>query len=97
MADDEATMADLFDHLVRAQILLWNAVDGRLRDVHDLPLSWFEPMRVVAGRDHARSTTSPPRCSSPTAGRANSSTASPRPGISTATAIPRTAARRGSN
>ncbi|MBE7160702.1 MAG: winged helix-turn-helix transcriptional regulator [Williamsia herbipolensis] len=51
---DETVAAELFDHLVRAQILLWNAVDGRLRDVHDLPLSWFEPMRVVAGRDHAR-------------------------------------------
>ncbi|WP_299568928.1 MarR family winged helix-turn-helix transcriptional regulator [uncultured Williamsia sp.] len=54
MDDDTAIVADLFDHLVRAQILLWNAVDGRLRADHDLPLSWFEPMRVIASRDHAR-------------------------------------------
>lgn len=54
MDDDTTIVADLFDHLVRAQILLWNAVDARLRAEHDLPLSWFEPMRVVARGDHPR-------------------------------------------
>ncbi|MEH3155855.1 MAG: MarR family transcriptional regulator [Gordonia paraffinivorans] len=53
MYDDDVA-DEFFDHLVRAQILLWNAVDGRLREDHDLPLSWFEPMRVVAAHDHAR-------------------------------------------
>ena len=46
--------AEVFDRLVRVQILLWNAVDRRLRDDHDLPLAWFESMRVVARLDQAR-------------------------------------------
>ncbi|WP_410874562.1 MarR family winged helix-turn-helix transcriptional regulator [Nocardia sp. A7] len=46
--------AELFDRLVRVQILLWNAVDARLRNDHDLPLTWLEPMRVVARLDHPR-------------------------------------------
>src|SRR2546426_642527 len=42
--------ARVFDRLVRVEILLWNAVDHRLRNDHDLPLAWFEAMRIV-GRD----------------------------------------------
>jgi len=52
--DDEDTRAAFFDHLVRTQILLWNALDARLRAEHDLPLSWFEPMRVIDGQEYAR-------------------------------------------
>ena len=44
----------LFDRLVRAQIVVWNALDARLRADHDLPLTWFEPMRVIGRRGTAR-------------------------------------------
>ncbi|MFD6196114.1 MarR family winged helix-turn-helix transcriptional regulator [Mycobacteriaceae bacterium NPDC060252] len=43
-------MADLelmFRELVRWEIGLWNAVDVRLRNDFDLPLSRYEPMRVI--------------------------------------------------
>ncbi|GAA2048172.1 MarR family winged helix-turn-helix transcriptional regulator [Williamsia deligens] len=50
--DDDAFA--VFDRLVRVQILLWNAVDAELRREHDLPLTWFEPMRVIARRGTAR-------------------------------------------
>ncbi len=52
VADDRP--AEVFDRLVRVQILLWNGVDDRLREEHDLPLTWFELMRVVARLDQAR-------------------------------------------
>jgi DNA-binding MarR family transcriptional regulator len=44
-------MADLkvlFSELIRFETELWNAVDTRLRRAHDLPLTWFEPMHVMA-------------------------------------------------
>jgi DNA-binding MarR family transcriptional regulator len=37
----------LFSDLVRLETELWDAVDHRLRNDHDLPLSWFEPMQVI--------------------------------------------------
>lgn len=37
----------LFSDLVRVEIDLWNAVDRKLREVHDLPLTWFEPMQAI--------------------------------------------------
>jgi DNA-binding MarR family transcriptional regulator len=40
-------LADLFSDVVRLETELWDLVDHRLRDDHDLPLSWFEPMQVV--------------------------------------------------
>lgn len=43
-------MTDLlvfFGALVRLEIELWDAVDARLRHDHDLPLSRFEPLRVI--------------------------------------------------
>ncbi|PXX61537.1 DNA-binding MarR family transcriptional regulator [Nocardia tenerifensis] len=43
----EEDLVDLFDHLVRVEILLWNAVERRLRDDHAMPLPWFEMMRVA--------------------------------------------------
>lgn len=50
-------MADLeliFSELVRWQIELWNAVDARLRTDFDLPLSRYEPMRVIERRGQCR-------------------------------------------
>jgi DNA-binding MarR family transcriptional regulator len=44
-------MADLrvlFSELIRFETDLWNAVDARLRSEHDLRLTWFEPMHVMA-------------------------------------------------
>jgi DNA-binding MarR family transcriptional regulator len=38
----------LFSDLVRLETELWDLVDHRLRSDHDLPLSWFEPMQVIA-------------------------------------------------
>ncbi|MFD6161784.1 MarR family winged helix-turn-helix transcriptional regulator [Nocardia sp. NPDC060256] len=43
----EARLVELFDQLVRVEILLWNAVERRLRDDHAMPLPWFEMMRVA--------------------------------------------------
>lgn len=50
-------MTDLdtvFTDLVRYQIGLWNGVDARLRADHDLPLSHFEPLQIVARREGCR-------------------------------------------
>lgn len=47
-------LATVFTDLVRFQIELWNAVDARLRADHDLPLSWYEPMQIVADRESCR-------------------------------------------
>jgi MarR family transcriptional regulator, organic hydroperoxide resistance regulator len=44
----------LFRDLVRLQIELWNAVDVRLRADHELPLTWFEPLSVIARRPGCR-------------------------------------------
>jgi DNA-binding MarR family transcriptional regulator len=38
----------VFDDVVRLETELWNAVECRLRDEHDLALTWFEVTRVVA-------------------------------------------------
>ena len=40
-------LLDLFNDIVRLEIELWNAVERRLRDEHDVALSWFEVMNVV--------------------------------------------------
>jgi DNA-binding MarR family transcriptional regulator len=50
-------MTDLdtvFTDLVRYQIGLWNAVDARLRADHDLQLSHFEPLQIIASRQGCR-------------------------------------------
>jgi DNA-binding MarR family transcriptional regulator len=47
-------VATIFTDLVRYQIELWNAVDSRLRVDHDLPLSRFEPMQIIAQRESCR-------------------------------------------
>ncbi len=38
----------VFSELVRLETELWNAADARLRADFDLPLSRYEPMRVIA-------------------------------------------------
>src|SRR6266704_5632488 len=38
----------LFSELTHFETDLWNVVDARLRSVHDLPLTWFEPMQVMS-------------------------------------------------
>lgn len=44
----------LFDDLVRVEILLWDAVDRRLRDELGLPLGRAEVLRVVAATEACR-------------------------------------------
>lgn len=38
----------VFSDLLRLETELWDAVAARLRAAHDLELSWFEPMQVIA-------------------------------------------------
>jgi DNA-binding MarR family transcriptional regulator len=47
-------LKQLFNELIRFETELWNAVDARLRLEHDLRLTWFEPMQVMADRDACR-------------------------------------------
>jgi DNA-binding MarR family transcriptional regulator len=50
-------MADLervFSELVRLETELWNAADARLRADFNLPLSRYEPMRVIERRGSCR-------------------------------------------
>jgi DNA-binding MarR family transcriptional regulator len=44
----------LFTELVRFETELWNALDVRLRRDFDLPMTRFEPMRVIADRGACR-------------------------------------------
>ena len=41
-------LRELFNDLIRFEIELWDAVDARLKNEHDLPLTHFEPMSVIA-------------------------------------------------
>jgi DNA-binding MarR family transcriptional regulator len=50
----EPDLPALFSDLVRLEIELWNAVEARLRAEHDLHLSWFEPMDVIAAQPVCR-------------------------------------------
>jgi MarR family transcriptional regulator, organic hydroperoxide resistance regulator len=58
ICDDGVTvMTDLktlFSDLIRFETELWNAIDARLRGECNLPLSWFEPMQVIARRGACR-------------------------------------------
>jgi len=47
-------LLDLFHQLVRFETELWNAVDARVRADFDLPLSWLEPMQVIARHPSCR-------------------------------------------
>ena len=35
--------------LIRLEIVLWERIDARLRERHDLPLSYFESLHFIAG------------------------------------------------
>jgi MarR family transcriptional regulator, organic hydroperoxide resistance regulator len=47
-------LKQLFSDLIRFETELWNAVDARLRDEHDLPLHRFEPMQIIASTPDCR-------------------------------------------
>ena len=47
-------LRELFSDLIRFEIELWDAVDARLKAEHDLPLTHFEPMSVIARRPGCR-------------------------------------------
>src|SRR4051812_34040646 len=42
--------------LIRLEIALWDRVDARLQEAHELPLAFFEPLRLIsrAPRDSMR-------------------------------------------
>ena len=44
----------LFNELIRFETELWNTIDAELRAKHNLPLSKFEPMRVIANTSDCR-------------------------------------------
>lgn len=44
----------LFNDIIRFEIELWNAVDARLKNDFDLPLTHFEPMSVMDGQPGCR-------------------------------------------
>ncbi|TVS99468.1 MarR family transcriptional regulator [Amycolatopsis bartoniae] len=44
----------MFDDLIRFEVLLWNALDARLRDEVGLPLGSLDVMRIVARTSNCR-------------------------------------------
>ena len=44
----------IFSDLVRLETELWDVLEGALRARHDLLLSWFEPMQVMARTQNCR-------------------------------------------
>lgn len=52
---ESMTQAEVFfSELARLQTELWSAVDSRLKDEFDIPVSRFEPMQVIARRGSCR-------------------------------------------
>jgi DNA-binding MarR family transcriptional regulator len=49
-----ADLLQLFTDLVRVETRLYNEVDARLRDEHDVSLGQCEIMRIIAGRETCR-------------------------------------------
>ena len=47
-------LKQLFSELIRFETELWNSIDARLRDAHDLPLHKFEPMQIIATQPGCR-------------------------------------------
>jgi MarR family transcriptional regulator, organic hydroperoxide resistance regulator len=47
-------LRELFNDLIRFEIELWDAVDARLKSEHDLPLTHFEPLSVIARQPACR-------------------------------------------
>jgi DNA-binding MarR family transcriptional regulator len=42
-------LVGLATDLIRLEIVLWERIDARLRERHDLPLSYFESLHFIAG------------------------------------------------
>ncbi|MFG1922123.1 MarR family winged helix-turn-helix transcriptional regulator [Cryptosporangium sp. NPDC048952] len=40
-------LRDLFDDVIRTEVLLWNAVDARIRADHDLTVGMLDVLRVI--------------------------------------------------
>ncbi|TDZ79606.1 DNA-binding transcriptional repressor MarR [Mycobacteroides salmoniphilum] len=47
-------LRSVFNELIRFETELWNAADAHLRAELELPLTWYEPMHVMALRDGCR-------------------------------------------
>jgi MarR family transcriptional regulator, organic hydroperoxide resistance regulator len=50
----DVDVVGLFGDLVRLETELWNRVEARLQQVHGVPLSWVEIMRVVQATPDCR-------------------------------------------
>ena len=48
------SLNEMFSDLVRLETELWDVLEGALRAQHDLLLSWFEPMQVIAQTPNCR-------------------------------------------
>lgn len=48
------SLINVFSDLVRLETELWDVLEGALRAKHDLLLSWFEPMQVMARTPNCR-------------------------------------------
>jgi DNA-binding MarR family transcriptional regulator len=47
MSEMPPSRIEWLSDLVRLEITLWNRVDARLREVHDLPLAFFWPLHAI--------------------------------------------------
>ena len=47
-------LRDVFDDLIRFEVLLWNAIDARLREESGLPLGSLDVMRTIARTSRCR-------------------------------------------
>lgn len=47
-------LKEIFSDLVRLETELWDALEDALRAKHELLLSWFEPMQVIARTPNCR-------------------------------------------
>lgn len=48
------SLTEIFSDLVRLETELWDVLEGALRAKHDLLLSWYEPMQVIARTPNCR-------------------------------------------
>lgn len=50
----EVDLVGLFRDLVRFETELWNRVEARVQEAHDLPLAWLEIMQVIGATEDCR-------------------------------------------